>query len=130
MGYYTRYTIDIFPNNEEIRQEFIDNTGFIEDDTTTWYDCERDCIDISRENKGYLIVVTGKGESSGDIWRKAFVSGVMVWEWKLDLTIPDVPDSIKEQAANELRVVQRPLIEARIKQLEEESRKLREILDN
>lgn len=129
MGYYTQYTLDIVPNNEEIKQEFIDNTGFVEDDKTKWCDHEKDSVEISSNNKGYLIVVTGKGEDSGDVWKKAFVSGKKVWEWKLDDTMPDVPNEIKEQAMNELRIVQRPQIEARLKQLEEEKRKLRQILD-
>ena len=129
MGYYTRYELDIVPNNEEIRQEFVNNTGFIEDDTTTWYDHEEDSINISNDYKGYLIVLTGKGESPGNVWKKAFVSAKKVWKWELSAAIPDVPNEIKEQAMNELKVVQRPLIEAKIKQLEEESNKLRQILD-
>lgn len=129
MGYYTRYQIDIVPNNEEIRQKFIDSTGFIEDDASKWYECDQDCRDISGDNPGYLIVVTGKGSESGDVWKSAFTNGVKVWEWKLNLAIPDVPQEIKDEALAEFKVIQKSSIEAKIKQLEEESSKLRQILD-
>lgn len=125
MGYYTKYEIDILPKNEEIRQYFIDNTGFVEDDTSKWYESESDCINISSKNKGYLIVVTGKGENCGDVWKQAFFNGKKVWEWKLNLVIPDVPDEIKTQFMSARKVE----LEVKIQQLEEESRRLREILD-
>lgn len=125
MGYYTKYEIEILPENKEIRQYFIDNTGFVEDDTSKWYESEKDCITISSNNKGYLIVVTGKGENCGDIWKQAFLNGEKLWEWKLNLVIPDVPNQIKAQFMSARKVE----LEAKIQQLEEESKRLREILN-
>ncbi len=125
MGYYTKYEIEILPKNEEIRQYFIDNTGFVEDDVSKWYESFSDCVNISNDNKGYLIVLTGKGENCGDVWKQAFLNGKKVWEWKLNLVIPDVPDEIKTLAMS----AQKVKLEAKIQQLEEKSRKLREILD-
>jgi hypothetical protein len=125
VGYYTKYEIEILPKNEEIRQYFIDNTGFVEDDVSKWYESFSDCVNISNDNKGYLIVLTGKGENCGDVWKQAFLNGKKVWEWKLNLVIPDVPDEIKTLAMS----AQKVKLEAKIQQLEEKSRKLREILD-
>lgn len=129
MGYYTKHTLEIIPENNDIYQEFVNNTGFIEDDESNWYECEKDCINISRENKGYLIVVTGEGSETEDVWKKAFLSGCKVWEWKLELTIPEVPEEILQQALNDFKVSQRSNIEERLKQLEEEQIKLKRLLD-
>ena len=128
MTYYTKHTLEIIPENNDIYQEFVNNTGFIEDDETKWYSREKDCINLSRENKGYLIVVTGEGNETGDVWKQAFLSGCKVWEWKLELTIPEVPEEILQQALNDFKVSQRSNIEERLKQLEEEQIKLKRLL--
>jgi hypothetical protein len=129
--YYTYHKLQIIPENNEIYQEFLNNTKFIEDDSCGWWDCEDDCINISEKNKGYLIVVTGEGYGAfflGDIWKKAFLNGYVVWEWELNLTIPEVPEEILQKAGKDFEAFQLSNVEKKIKQLEEEQLKLKKLL--
>jgi hypothetical protein len=93
MGYYTNFEVEIFPKNPELYQHFIDEYYIGED--TKWYSYDTDCKRISKSDyPNTLIILSGVGEESGDIWKKAFLNGEIVWEWKLDATIPDVPKEI------------------------------------
>jgi hypothetical protein len=96
MGYLTNYKINIHPYSEEVYNTFLDEdfTGFIEDDSCKWYSCIEDTQKISSMFPGYLIDIIGEGEEAGDIWRSVFFNGEVVWEWHLDSTIPEIPESI------------------------------------
>ena len=129
MGYYTDHELQIIPDNEELYTEFVEYTGYIEDDSTKWYARDADCKRLSSENLGYLIVVTGKGEDSGDVWKKAFLNGDLVWEWRLENNIPDVPKSITDNALLEFKKHQAPRATAKIKELESEIEHLKSLTE-
>lgn len=128
MGYNTQYELNIIPNNHEIFEVFQEDSGFHEEEAVTWYDWRRDCISISLSNPGYLIVVTGKGEEAGDMWRRAFLNGSLVWEWVMDSDIPDVPDLILKQADAEFKVHQSAYVTERIQELEGEIKQLKRLV--
>ena len=129
MGYYTHHKLEIIPSNEDLYTEFVEDTGYIENDSTKWYECDKDCERLSSENLGYLIVVTGEGEEAGDVWRKAFLNGECVWEWRLESNIPDVPSAITAIATAEFKKHQAPRAAARIEELQAEIERLKQFTD-
>jgi hypothetical protein len=128
MGYYTNYKLQIIPHNEEIYDLFITDTGYIEDDSTKWYSWREDCQSLSKQNLGYLFILYGEGESTGDIWKAAFLNGEVVWEWHLDTTIPEVPEEIMEQAKIEFTIHEEMEAKQKITELEKQIAELRKYL--
>jgi len=128
MGYYTDYKLQIIPHSEEIYNLFLEDTGYTEDDSTKWYSWKEDCQGLSKQNLGYLIILSGEGEATGDIWKVAFLNGDLVWEWKLDSTIPDVPKHIIEQAQIEFTIHQEMGAKQKITELENQIAELRKYL--
>jgi hypothetical protein len=128
MGYYTEYKLQIIPHSEEIYNLFLEDTGYIEDDSTKWYSWKEDCQGLSKQNLGYLIILSGEGESIRDIWKTAFLNGELVWEWYLDYTIPEVPQTIIEQGEIEFALHQSSSIKEKITQLQHQIIELRKYL--
>lgn len=126
MGYYTEYKLQIIPHNEEIYNLFLDDTDFIEDDSTKWYSWKEDCKMLSKFNLGYLIILSGEGERNGDIWKATFLNGEVVWEWQLK--IPEVPKDIIERAEIEFALHQGSSVKEKITELENQIAELRKYL--
>lgn len=82
MGYYTKYSVSITPESEEIR-EYIEEDDYMSHaigkcwDECKWYDHEADMLEMSRKFPEALFELTGEGEDSGDMWRKYFRNGKM-----------------------------------------------------
>jgi hypothetical protein len=128
MDYYTDYNLQIIPHSEEIYNLFLEDTGYIEDDSTKWYSWGEDCQGLSKQNLGYLIILSGTGESDGDIWKTAFLNGELVWQWRLDYKIPEVPDNIFEQARIEFTIHQEMTTKHKITELENQIAELKKYL--
>lgn len=82
MGYYTKYSVVITPDSEEIRQHIEDDYALgyaLRDsgDSCKWYDHEADMRELSRKFPEALFELTGEGEDNGDLWRKYFRNGKM-----------------------------------------------------
>lgn len=93
MGYLTWYTVNIEPANEELYSHLV-HCGYCEHDQCKWYSYRDDCLYYSLHYPNHLIIVQGTGEESGDMWKKAFMNGQIVWKWKLEVAIPDVPKDL------------------------------------
>lgn len=111
---YTRHEITIIPENQELMQRFEDETWFINNPVEA-------IVFLSRQYPDYLIIVLFVGEKNEDIWKKAYLNGTEVWGWKLN--IPEVPQEILNNAKREHQ-------KQKLKKIEEESKRLRQILDS
>lgn len=118
---YARHEITIIPENQELMQRFEDETWFINNPAEA-------IIFLSRQYPNYLIIVLFVGKKNEDIWKKAYFNGTEVWGWKLN--IPEVPQEILDNAKREFAKHQRQNIQLKLKEMEEESKRLREILDS
>lgn len=86
MGYYTRYTLEVFPAWEEPISHLrtfsseadygIDVKGRSQE-PVMWYKHEDDLLRLSRNFPKHLFTLIGEGEESGDLWRKYFRNGKM-----------------------------------------------------
>lgn len=84
MGYYTNFTISLIEGDEEqyeqMLKELAEKTDYseIEDEffNAKWYDCEEDCIEISKKYPDILFQVDGDGEETPDFWSCRFKAGV------------------------------------------------------
>ena len=85
MGYYTDFRL-IASDVEVLKkvwQEEIEGTEFGDMDFdgtecsywAKWYDHNEDLINVSKKYPDVLFTLYGKGESSGDIWRKYYKNG-------------------------------------------------------
>ena len=85
MGYYTSFSISHiegdFEEYKKMLAELADSTGFpkITEETlyAKWYDCEKDCLAISKKYPDILFQVDGDGEESLDYWSARFKNGVV-----------------------------------------------------
>jgi len=82
MGYYTKHELSIVSGNDfetdyeqEIR-DFIDYQGLF-DESTKWYDCEKDMKKYSKTHPKTIFCISAEGEESGDIWKAYFQDGKM-----------------------------------------------------
>jgi len=82
MGYYTTHELSIVSGNDfktdyeqEIR-DLIDYQGLF-DESTKWYDYEKDMRKYSKNYPSTVFCIYGEGEESGDIWKAYFQNGKM-----------------------------------------------------
>jgi hypothetical protein len=50
-------------------------------------------IALSRKYPEYLLILDGKGEESGDIWRTFYKAGKS-YKWRLEYKLPEFSDEI------------------------------------
>jgi len=77
MGYYTRYSLLIEEGDDNLIQEFreesegadraFDENGETEDETK-WYDHEKELKEFSKKHPTTLFCLHGDGEETGDSW--------------------------------------------------------------
>lgn len=87
MGYYTRYEVELYPEEAIERQDIIDYCkdgdyleAYIlnqEGEAWKWYEHEKVLKDMSLVFPDIMIRVSGFGEEKGDWWNKAFFRGEM-----------------------------------------------------
>lgn len=84
MGYMTRYDLEIAQDGEVyvhesdakiMVKEHADYSPW--DEECKWYDHEADMKWLSQQYPGTVFMLSGKGEESGDLWRKYFRDGKM-----------------------------------------------------
>ncbi|CAM0055225.1 hypothetical protein VPHK460_0175 [Vibrio phage K460] len=82
MGYYTDYTVEVengdpFEEVLDAIKEQSDYSGWDGNELrdVKWYRYRDDVKYISRRFPDKLIVVSGEGEESGDVWREYFLDG-------------------------------------------------------
>ena len=85
MGYYTTYVLKLEPSTPEILKTRIPGSDLLLEDffeePMKWYEHESDLRTISEKFPDVLFVLDGRGESTGDVWRKYFKDG-KVQTWK------------------------------------------------
>lgn len=95
MGYRTNYTLTVIdpgtrersPRTREVvsilrdenveAQYSLDEMGFVSGNDSRWYEHEKDMRAFSSRHPDLIFQLDGRGEESGDIWRKYFVEGKM-----------------------------------------------------
>lgn len=90
MGYYTRFSLEVdnIENNKDYDlgvlhaggsdEDFVcEQTGYTWafEDTTKWYDYDKDMKLVSKNYPGVLFTLSGEGEESGDIWKSYYWNG-------------------------------------------------------
>lgn len=92
MGYYTQY--DISENSEEIIEAIENKSGYscIGEDVIKWYSCRQDMREVSLLFPDTVLVVSGEGEESGDIWKAYYKNGKEQME-KARIVIADFDES-------------------------------------
>jgi hypothetical protein len=90
MGYLTFYKVTIQPFNQSLYNDLLDG-GFCPDNECKWYNYDDDCLTISDHYLNHMIVVQGSGEDAGDIWKNVYMNGKVIWRWKLNAEIPEIP---------------------------------------
>ena len=81
MGYYTRFELAVISGGdnetdyEQAVKEQIDYYPF--DDSTKWYDFEKDMREVSKQHPSVLLELSGEGEENGDLWKAYFKDGKM-----------------------------------------------------
>jgi hypothetical protein len=77
---------------EGFGEHFIEHGGGVAtDQRTKWYAAEVDLAALSRAHPGVLFKLDGHGDAGDDIWRKFWLNGVLLREWRPELTPPEVP---------------------------------------
>lgn len=108
MGYYTDYSLEVYPltklaeiiaaiENELETEAFFRADGKTEQ-VEKWYEYEDHLKTVSALFPTTLVVLSGEGEESGDIWRKCFLAGEIVDTWNPGITPPPIPDNLIRQA--------------------------------
>lgn len=93
MGYYTRFDLEIKPEQTEAHElEIIkaimakicdcspeaiadDEAEYCFDDSLKWYDHDEDMIEISKQFPDVLFILKGEGEDHDDMWRNYYHNG-------------------------------------------------------
>ena len=82
MGYYTDYTVEVENGDPfgEVLETVKEQSGYgcwhnNQLNGVKWYEHRKDVKAVSEKFPNKLIVVTGEGEESGDIWREYFLNG-------------------------------------------------------
>lgn len=126
MGYYTDYELTVHPHimTNQVLNAIIEFYAgydpFI--GTATWHECDTHVEQVSQAIPA-LIIIDGKGEEAGDIWRKAWLNGELVIDWKPEITPPEPsPELLQKVYAIEedLRSKRIAELEAELKQLKGE----------
>lgn len=92
MGYYTDYELEIYENRSNLTGEQIKNAiiskaeelcilGYAFDrylepcDSVKWHDHDEHMREISKDVPNVVLLLSGEGEDSGDIWNKYYLNG-------------------------------------------------------
>lgn len=82
MGYYTTYEVSTEPRmrgeeQHRFRVRFKEQTDYHIDNLQDikWYNHEDDMRRLSQEFPNHLLILSGEGEESGDIWRHYYLNG-------------------------------------------------------
>lgn len=133
MGYYTQYSISVLPADvdvDEVLEKVKAATGLclgeVADGTCKWYEHVAD-MEAASAAVPYVFVLDGYGEEAGDVWRKVFANGLLIWEWKFN-TPPEVPDEILTAALavsqSQREAMERAETETRLARVREELARL------
>ncbi len=129
MGYYTRYTLKVIPNNFSSDTVSHIKSLYKSDpfkDSSTWYDYAI-YMQSASQSIPALMILDGKGQESGDVWRKAWLNGEMVMDWRLDVTPPEPSPELLERVAVLDNAVQK---QRRVDEIESEIARLQLELGN
>ena len=101
MGYYTHHTLEVPYENEGLISVFreecegavyaIDDNGYCEE-STKWYDHEKDLRKFSKKHPDVIFTLKGEGEESGDLWVEYYKAGKMQ-RCKAKIVYDDYDDS-------------------------------------
>lgn len=101
MGYYTRYELTVTPEldiafiqNRIDGGRDLDDLEELSDETTKWYEHEKDMRALSKDYPDHLFQLDGRGEEQGDVWRKYFKDGKMQ-KWVPEEQEPEPFDETK-----------------------------------
>lgn len=118
MGYYTRYNLTVLNEDRDCTQELrqiweekIEKEALpsvfaeafervFSEGSQKWYEYEEDMLAISRAFPDYIFQLDGKGEESGDIWRKYFYRGQMQGG-KVQIIFPELDPNAWKVPTNE-----------------------------
>lgn len=86
MGYYTKYSLEIIPNDYDANLELLlESESFCEysplisfmcgSRESKWYEHDDDMKKLSSKFPDKLFILSGHGEEDGDIWRKYYKNG-------------------------------------------------------
>lgn len=105
MGYYTRYSLDTYPDRnwlentpaDELEDYFSQyNAKYLfEGEGYKWYDHQEDMKVVASKYPNVLFVLSGEGEESGDIWREYYLNDKF-FDAQASIVFPAAPDWAKE----------------------------------
>lgn len=114
MGYYTDFGLEVHPfkYQDKVERCLSRYLGGIDvfNEEYSWYDHEEDMLHISKTNPDVLMILTGEGEKSGDIWRDVYLNGEQVSSWKLEVVIPypqDLVDMVNKKQEKNSKEIER-----------------------
>lgn len=120
MGYYTSYELSVIPDEleKQVKSSIIEATGYdpFENDCK-WYERNDVLQEISKETHA-LIIIDGRGEESGDVWRAVWLNGKIVMAWEVDTTPPEPSTELVKRVSQDSKA-------KRIKELEDELNRLK-----
>lgn len=128
MGYATDYKLSIEPATSELDRVVeavaLKTSGRYSsfEESCNWYEHDQDMKAVSKVFPHLLLVLDGSGEESGDIWRKIYLDGELVFEWQLDPIPPSIPSELLERVQSTKQ--------ARIATLKEELQRLKKNCDS
>ena len=81
MGYYTIFELEVISggdNETDYEQEVEEQADYYPfNDSTKWYDFEKDMRQVSKKHPSVLLKISGEGEENGDLWEAYFLNGKM-----------------------------------------------------
>ncbi len=87
MSYETQYSLeyDTPDDYEDIKDFILKSSDLVEFDvwallgggtlTASWYEHEKEVLDLSRGFPATIFILYGTGEEQGDVWKKRFING-------------------------------------------------------
>ena len=84
MGYYTRHKLTVLEGDKELISELLESCEEASyglqpngdsEESTKWYEHNKDMVNFSRNYPGNLFKLEGEGEEAGDIWIEYYKSG-------------------------------------------------------
>lgn len=124
MGYETSYELTTLPvatQTDEVTAKIKALcSGYSPfEQSCKWYQHDENMKTVSRDFPHLILVLDGEGEDQGDVWRKAYLNGEIVFEWKLPvIERPSIPVEIlnRIESAKQAKIA---ALKAELKELEE-----------